>query len=343
MDWPVAALCRRPESPLAGQVERGTPGHRYATSYPLLGTADIADAKWNQDVAVPRCPGMTGHHWGLGSPPAGKSFLAEGTVSALLGNRLGSMMETFDRSVEPGESGSVDDSGEVDSLTAVGDGPADPFPNLLNLPEGALYSPRYPMALAYAAVMHSDQKRKDNLGTPYIVHPMAVSALVWHYGLAVAGLDQEIEDLALGALLHDVAEDAGGQVRIAEIEQMFGQRVAELVTAATDSLATDPAEKAKWRPRKEEHISRVRELSSVGPDGYMVDPGACLVIACDKLHNLTGTAAAVSATGDSYLLRFNGGVDGTRWYYRTMFDALKPGLPDTLIHDYAAQLARLGG
>lgn len=222
------------------------------------------------------------------------------------------------------------------------DVPADAFPNLLDLPDGALYSPRYPMALAYAAVMHSDQKRKDNLGTPYIVHPMAVSALVWHYGMAVAGFDQEIEELALGALLHDVAEDAGGQARIVEIEGMFGPRVAELVMAATDSLAANPAEKAEWRPRKEEHISRVSELSSVGPDGCMVDPGACLVIACDKLHNLTGTAAAVSATGDSYLARFTGGVEGTRWYYRTMFEALKPGLPDAVIHDYSAQLARLG-
>lgn len=251
-------------------------------------------------------------------------------------------MQTRDSSADSGALRDPDESSDADRRATTHDAAEDSFPNLLDLPEGALYSPRYPMALAYAAVMHSDQKRKDNLGTPYIVHPMAVSALVWHYGLAVAGFDQEIEELALGALLHDVAEDAGGQARIVEIEGMFGQRVAELVSAATDSLAVNPAEKAEWRPRKEEHISRVRELSSVGPDGCMVDPGACLVIACDKLHNLTGTAAAVSATGDSYLARFAGGVDGTRWYYRTMFEALKPGLPDAVIHDYAAQLARLG-
>lgn len=236
----------------------------------------------------------------------------------------------------------VDEPGGVDPLAVTHGAPADAFPDLLDLPEGALYSPRYPMALAYAAVMHSAQKRKDSLGTPYIVHPMAVSALVWHYGLAVAGFDQEIEELALGALLHDIAEDAGGQARVVEIEGMFGPRVAELVVAATDSMAANPAEKAEWRPRKEAHIARVSELSSVGPDGFMGDPGACLVIACDKLHNLTGTAAAVVATGDSYLARFAGGVDGTRWYYRAMFEALKPGLPDAVIHDYAAQLARLG-
>jgi (p)ppGpp synthase/HD superfamily hydrolase len=216
------------------------------------------------------------------------------------------------------------------------------IPNLLDMPAGALYSARYPMALAYAAVMHADQKRKDDLGTPYITHPVAVSALIWHYGLRVAGFDQEIEELVLAGLLHDVAEDAGGAMRLTEISGMFGPRVSELVAAATDSLAEDPNQKSPWRERKEGHIARVRQLSSVASDGAMVDPGACLMIACDKLHNLTGTAAAVESVGDSYLERFAGGVDGTRWYYQKMFEALKPGLPDSIIHDLAAQLARLG-
>ncbi|MCH9816163.1 MAG: HD domain-containing protein [Actinomycetia bacterium] len=221
--------------------------------------------------------------------------------------------------------------------------PAEPqVPNLLDMPQDALYSARYPMALAYAAVMHADQKRKDDLGTPYITHPVAVSALVWHYGLRVAGFEQEIEELVLAGLLHDVAEDAGGSPRLAEIRDMFGARVAEIVAAATDSLSQDPAQKAPWQERKEGHIERVRQLSAVGSDGTMVDPGSCLVIACDKLHNLTGTAAAVESQGDGYLERFAGGVQGTRWYYRTMFEALKPGLPDSIIHDTAAQLARLG-
>ncbi len=215
-------------------------------------------------------------------------------------------------------------------------------PDLLQMPDGALYSARLPMALAYAATMHADQRRKDDVGTPYIVHPMNVAALVWHYGLRVEGFRAEMEELVLAALLHDVAEDSGGQQRLDEIRAMFGVRVADLVAAATDSLASDPSKKAPWRQRKESHIARVRELSSVGPDGVMADPGACLVIACDKLNNLTGTAAAVEATGDSYLERFQGGPEGTRWYYRSMFEALRPGLPDAMIQEFAGQLARLG-
>ncbi len=217
---------------------------------------------------------------------------------------------------------------------------ADGVPDLLSLPDGARYSARLPMALAYAAVMHSPQVRKDDVGTPYITHPMAVAALVWHYGLGVPMYEEEMEDLVIAALLHDVVEDAGGADRLHEIRAMFGPRVADIVVAATDSSPEPGADKPPWRPRKEAHIAHVRSLSEPGSD--TADPGACLVIACDKMHNLTGTALAVEASGDAYLDRFRGGPDGTRWYYREMFDALRPALPDPLIADYAARLATLG-
>lgn len=220
----------------------------------------------------------------------------------------------------------------------------DDIPDLLSLPEGARYSARLPMAMAYAAVMHSPQTRKDDLGTPYITHPLAVAGYVWHYGLGVPLYEAELEDLVISALLHDVVEDAGGDNRLREIRSMFGPRVAQIVYAATDSTAEDPAAKPPWRDRKEQHIARVRRLASpVGDEGGdAVDPGACLVIACDKLHNLSGTAAAVAASGDGYLDRFKGGPDGTRWYYRTMFEALRPALPDALIDDISVRLATLG-
>jgi len=214
-------------------------------------------------------------------------------------------------------------------------------PDLLTLPDDALYSARLPMALAYAAVMHSPQKRKDDLGTPYITHPMAVAGLVWHYGLGVELYEAEMEDLVISALLHDVVEDAGGDNRLREIRSMFGPRVAQVVYAATDSTSADPTQKVEWRPRKEQHIARVRRLALPAGD-EPVDAGACLVIAADKMHNLSGTEAAVAAGGDEYLDRFKGGADGTRWYYRTMFEALRPALPDAMIEDLTMRLATLG-
>ncbi len=234
--------------------------------------------------------------------------------------------------------GAVDQLPDFDDTAAPSDGGV---PDLLSLPEGALYSARLPMALAYAAVMHSPQRRKDDIGTPYITHPMAVAGLVWHYGLGVPAYEPEMEDLVIAALLHDVVEDAGGDNRLREISDMFGPRVAQIVYAATDSMTADPTDKQPWRPRKEQHISRVQRLAQPAGDGT-VDAGACLVIASDKMHNLSGTAAAVSGMGDSYLERFKGGVDGTKWYYRTMFEALRPALPDDMIEDFTVRLATLG-
>lgn len=225
--------------------------------------------------------------------------------------------------------------------TAPVDGDDEAVPDLLTVPDGALYSARLPMALAYAAVMHSPQRRKDDAGTPYITHPMAVASLVWHYGLGIPIYDAEIEDLAISALLHDVVEDAGGDNRLREIHSMFGPRVAQIVYAATDSTSPDPSQKQEWRPRKEQHIARVHRLAQPTGDDT-VDAGACLVIAADKMHNLSGTAAAVSAQGDGYLERFRGGPDGTRWYYRTMFETLRPALPDAMIDDFTVRLATLG-
>ena len=62
---------------------------------------------------------------------------------------------------------------------------------------------RYTQALAYAAEVHADQTRKGDAGIPYISHLLAASSLVLE-----AGGD---EDEAIAALLHDAAEDQGGE------------------------------------------------------------------------------------------------------------------------------------
>lgn len=221
-----------------------------------------------------------------------------------------------------------------------GDGPVEGVPDLTQVPDDALYTARVPMALAYAAVKHSAQTRKDDLELPYITHPMAVATLIWHYGLPHPEYAAQMEDLVIAGLLHDVAEDSGGSQALTELEAMFGPRVAGIVAAASDSLVADRHAKAPWRERKQRHIARIRDLAQ--PDDGDPDRGACLVIACDKFHNLSQTAAAVSASGDGYLTRFNGGVDGTRWYYRAMFEALEPALPRQLAADTEVRLATLG-
>lgn len=163
--------------------------------------------------------------------------------------------------------------------------------------------PRYATAVEYASRMHADQVRKGT-SIPYICHPLAVSALVLE-----AGGD---EDLAIAALLHDVAEDCGGEPVLAEIEDMFGPRVEHIVRACSDSLVVDPAMKAPWRERKEAHLAELAH----------VDADVILVSAADKVHNARALRTDLDLHGISATDRFNAPPDQIAWYYESMLGVL---------------------
>ena len=67
-------------------------------------------------------------------------------------------------------------------------------------------------AFAYAHHLHQQQKRKGT-DIPYISHLMAVASLALEHG----GSEGE----AIAALLHDAAEDQGGEPTLAEIWERF--------------------------------------------------------------------------------------------------------------------------
>ncbi len=79
---------------------------------------------------------------------------------------------------------------------------------------------RFADAVAYATVLHATQIRKGTR-VPYIAHLLGVASLVLE-----AGGD---EDMAIGGLLHDAAEDQGGEARLRDIEARFGSVVAGYV------------------------------------------------------------------------------------------------------------------
>jgi (p)ppGpp synthase/HD superfamily hydrolase len=65
--------------------------------------------------------------------------------------------------------------------------------------------------------------------------------------------------LAIAALLHDSVEDQGGKARLEDVRNRFGDRVARVVAACSDSLA-DTAKgerKADWQKRKEAYLSHL--------------------------------------------------------------------------------------
>jgi (p)ppGpp synthase/HD superfamily hydrolase len=152
---------------------------------------------------------------------------------------------------------------------------------------------RFDEALVYASRVHAGQTRNQT-DIPYIAHPLAVASLVIEAG----GTEDEI----IAALLHDAAEDAGGMARLNDIRAHFGDRVAELVEACTDSLLVP---RPPWRERKKLYLGRLQ----TAPDSVI------LISLSDKLHNARTVLADYRQQGDAVWGRFQGGKDYARWYF----------------------------
>jgi (p)ppGpp synthase/HD superfamily hydrolase len=183
----------------------------------------------------------------------------------------------------------------------------------------AKLGPRFLRAFAFAAEKHKGQTRKAST-IPYIAHLMGVASLVLE-----AGGD---EDLAIAALLHDVVEDCGGAPMLKEIRRKFGQRVAKVVDGCTDA---DAYPKPPWRERKEKYIARLKKENA----------DTRLVSAADKLNNVRSIVSDYRAIGESVWSRFNGGRDGTLWYYRTLRDQFLPHKPNRITRELALAVNEL--
>lgn len=174
--------------------------------------------------------------------------------------------------------------------------------------------PRFDQALVYASEVHRDQRRKGTQ-TPYIAHLLHVAALVIEDGALSGELN---EDEAIAALLHDAAEDQGGEARLADIRLRFGERVAEIVAAGSDTFETP---KPPWRERKEAYIARLREET---------DRGILRVSLADKVHNCRAIGVDYRLLGDALWTRFNRDAD-TPWYYRTLAGVFGERMPDSFL------------
>ena len=163
---------------------------------------------------------------------------------------------------------------------------------------------RYAEAVRFASHIHSTHTRKGK-NTAYVCHLLGVSALV----LEAEGT----EDQAIAGLLHDAAEDCGGEPMLHTINQKFGLEVERIVRACSDSLTVDADNKLPWKRRKEDHLAHLREA----------DSAVLIVTAADKLHNARAILTDVQIHGVETLERFNGKADGTLWYYQQMLGVLQ--------------------
>ena len=156
---------------------------------------------------------------------------------------------------------------------------------------------RYAQAVVYASILHGAQVRKGTQ-IAYMSHLLGVSSLVIE-----AGGD---EDLAIAGLLHDAVEDAGGLPRLADVRTRFGDRVADIVLACSDSTDEKWKQTDTYEERKQKYLDHLAEA----PDDVV------LVSTADKLHNARAIVTDLKRSGADVLSKFNGTPEEVLWHYR---------------------------
>lgn len=171
------------------------------------------------------------------------------------------------------------------------------------------HTSRFDRAVSYARVLHGSDVRKGTT-IPYLSHVLQVAAIT----LELGGNETE----AVAALLHDAAEDAGGEAVLSVIESEFGAEVAMIVRENSDSITASKESKAPWRERKEAYVSSVSRKSK----------SACLVSLADKIHNLRSLRSDERDHGPAHRSRFNASWEDSRWYYASLLEAFSARLID---------------
>lgn len=158
-------------------------------------------------------------------------------------------------------------------------------------------------ALAFAAEAHRGQTRKGT-DIPYLIHLIRT----WDY---VNRMTEE-EDELVAALLHDVLEDT--PVMFGEIQELFGESVAELVAGESEYKREEYPASQTWRIRKQETIHRLQ-----GCLGIEKKRPAMHIAFGDKLANLFSMAYEYHRAGESLWNKFNQTDKSLHaWYYGEM-------------------------
>jgi (p)ppGpp synthase/HD superfamily hydrolase len=174
---------------------------------------------------------------------------------------------------------------------------------------------RFDRALLYATHVHGGQVRKKTV-IPYVAHLLAVSATVLEYG--------GDEEQAIAGLLHDAAEDQGGEPRLHDIRNRFGERVADMVRSCTDGMADTAAghPKEDWQVRKDRYLRRLQTM----------DADTLLISLSDKVHNARSILRDLrkEEIGELVWERFSQPKDRTISHYEELAKTFKEVLPGQL-------------
>ena len=173
---------------------------------------------------------------------------------------------------------------------------------------------RFLAAVALAAEVHGRQRRSGT-EIPYLAHLLVVTGLVLE--------DGGDEDQAIAAMLHDAVEDGGGRAMLERIERGFGERVAAIVEACSDTVDGDPVE--PWIERKRRYLEH---LPSVGDDAIL------RVALADKVHNARSIVRDYRQEGHRLWERFTQKTAREQlWYYGALLAFFQERRPGPLVED----------
>lgn len=156
---------------------------------------------------------------------------------------------------------------------------------------------KYKKALDYTYKLHYKQKRKGT-GIPYFTHLISVSNHIIE--------DGGTTDEAIGGLLHDAAEDQGGEKTIIEIKKLFGDKVAKIVSECSDSSINSDT---SWLERKKKYLSDIKHKTQ----------SSMFVSLCDKLHNGTCIINDHQRVGKKLWKLFTAKPKEVSWYYESLY------------------------
>lgn len=184
---------------------------------------------------------------------------------------------------------------------------------------------RYAKAVEYACVIHATQTRKGT-NIAYISHLLGVSSLVLEAG--------GNEDEAIAGLLHDAVEDCGGLPRLEDVRARFGDRVADIVLACSDSTDEDWKRSTAYWERKRRYLDHLEATR---------DDRAVLVSIADKAHNARALVTDLHQEGTGVLDKFNGTPGEIVAYYNECLRiARRHHIPEAVVDPLETAVTEIG-
>ena len=179
-------------------------------------------------------------------------------------------------------------------------------------------------AICFAAAAFDGMERKVDKH-PAILH-----------SLEAATITQTLTDekeAVIAAVLHDTVEDAG--VKIGEIIERFGDRVADLVLSETENKRIKQNPSDTWRVRKEESLAVLKQTK---------DPGIKALYLGDKLSNLRSLSRSWDIYKDELWQQFNQKDPAEhKWYYTNIAEALADLSHTAAYKEYISFIEKLFG